>query len=137
MRHIRPVADVLRATGGPLSVGLICTIALLVASAQRARVLEAPGRLGALLVLGLLLYGGLYAMGLAWGARADGRARRAWALASGNSNIVLGLTLALLHLPEHAVTFLAWDLAWILALSAIQPVLRAMVPAGGEPWPGP
>lgn len=114
--------------GSAASVVLICTIAFFVANGQRARVLEDPGSLLGLYALGGLFYAGCYGLGALYGRGGSHRDRVGWTIASGNDNIVLGLTLALLHLPEHAVTFLAWDLAWITGLSAIQPVLRALEP---------
>ena len=66
--------------------------------------------------------------------RAGVREQISWTLSHGNNNIVLGLTLALLYLtPDDVVRFVAWDIAWIMGLSAIQPVLRRVspLPAGG------
>lgn len=125
-RHSRRVRAQLERWGSLASVVLICTIAFLVANGQRARILSDPSALIALYAGGAVFYAAMYGLGLAFGRRGSHRDRIGWALASGNNNIVLGLTLALLHLPEQAVAFLAWDLAWISGLSAIQPVLRRL-----------
>lgn len=124
-RRSERLVGLLREQGGVVSVGLICTIAFLVAGGQRSRILEDPAGVVGLFALGLCLYAILYGLGLAIARRGPQRERVAWALVSGNNNIVLGLTVALLHLDgDAAVTFLAWDLAWIVGLSVIQPVLR-------------
>lgn len=123
-RHSRRIRTALERWGSLLSVLLICTIAFLVANGQRARILSDPSALVALYLGGAFFYAAMYGLGLAFGRSGTHRDRIGWALASGNNNIVLGLTLALLHLPDQVVAFLAWDLAWISGLSAIQPVLR-------------
>lgn len=114
----------LREVGPLLSVGLICTIALLVSNGQQARILADPSALLGSGLFGALVYALLYALGALWGHASAGREQIGWTLSGGNNNIVLGLTLALLYLaPEDVVRFVAWDLAWICGLSAIQPVL--------------
>jgi BASS family bile acid:Na+ symporter len=117
----------LREVGPPTSVVLICVIAFLVASSQQARIRADPLGLLTGFLLGGAFYTVAYGVGLAFARLTAAREaeRVAWALAAGNNNIVLGLTLALLHFgPDEVVLFLAWDLAWIVGLSAIQPVLR-------------
>lgn len=136
-RHHPPTVRRLQEHGGVVSVVLICTIALLVANGQQARILEAPLDLAGLFAAGLLLYGVFYGLGLAWARGGAHRERVSWSIASGNDNIVLGVTLTLLHLPDAVVPLVAWDLAWIVGLSGIQPVLHAMERAGGEHDPCP
>ena len=125
-RSERAVAA-LREVGPLLSVGLICAIAFLVSNGQQARILADPTALVGSGLLGALVYAALYALGALWGRPKRDRERVAWTLSGGNNNIVLGLTLALLYLtPDDVVRFVAWDLAWICGLSAIQPVLLAL-----------
>jgi BASS family bile acid:Na+ symporter len=116
----------LRTRGSPLSIVLICTIAFFVANGQRARILADPAALVGLVGMGLVFYVVAYGLGIGTGRSGTHRDTVGWAIASGNNNIVLGLTLALLHLPDQVVAFLAWDLAWITGLSLIQPVLRRL-----------
>ena len=118
----------LQTRGSPLSIVLICTIAFFVANGQRDRILADPAGLIGLFAVGAAFYAVVYGLGIATGRSGSHRDRVGWTIASGNNNIVLGLTLALLHLPDQVVAFLAWDLAWITGLSAIQPVLRRLDP---------
>lgn len=127
-RHSERLRGLLTRRGGLFSVVLICTIAVFVANDQRERILADPLGLVVLFLGGLGFYVLAYAIGLASAGRGPHRERVAWALSSGNHNIVLGVTLALLHLPDAVVPLVAWDLAWIVGLSAIQPVLRALEP---------
>lgn len=132
-RRSERLVATLQTWGGLVSIGLICTIAVLVSSAQRDRILADPVGLAGLIVLGLGLYAALYTLGVLWGRRAGVREQISWTLSHGNNNIVLGLTLALLYLtPDDVVRFVAWDIAWIMGLSAIQPVLRRVSPLPAE-----
>ncbi|MEM6789109.1 MAG: hypothetical protein AAF928_05725 [Myxococcota bacterium] len=128
--RLRPaVLPALRTRGSAMSVALICSITTLVTNGQRARILAQPGHLAALFAAGILFYGLAYAVGLGWGWRGRARDRIGWSIASGNNNIVLGLTLALLHLPDQVVVLLAALPAWIVGLAAIKPTLRALLPS--------
>ncbi len=125
-RRNAPLVTWLQTRGSAVSVVLICSIAFFVANGQRARILADPSALVGLFAIGALFYVVVYGLGIAAGRNGSHRDRVAWAIASGNNNIVLGITLALLHLPDQVIPLLAWDVAWISGLSAIQPVLRRL-----------
>lgn len=104
-----------------VSIFTICFVALTIVSSQRSVILQDVSVLLESVAVGMFSYGSLYIGGWFLYKNKPYRDRLSYALSSGNNNIVIGISLAFLYLPERdIITFVSWELAWLSALSLFQ-----------------
>jgi BASS family bile acid:Na+ symporter len=104
-----------------MAVTLICLVGMIIVASQREVILSDLAFLLQAFGVGLVVYLALYAAGWLAFAHKNLRERVSYALACGNNNIAIGISLAFLYLPEQeTITLVMWELSWISALALCQ-----------------
>ena len=111
----------LRDNASFMSIFLIILIIMVIVSAKSTYFIENPMVVLHAVVLGLVIYAALYALGWSLFGHKPARERISYCLAFGNTNISVGISLAFMYLPEREMlAMVSWEIAWITSLSAAQ-----------------
>lgn len=121
LKKCRPLVEPVRANSSFMAIMLICIVGLTIVASQREIILANLNFLFEAFLVGFGIYMALYIGGwLCFPHKAE-RERVSYALACGNNNIAVGISLAFLYLPEkETITLVTWELAWLGALSLCQ-----------------
>lgn len=116
---------VMRENASALSCLLICCGIIIVVSYQQDMFFNDPALVAKTMIIGVIAYAVFYILGWFFFRRGDFTKKLSYALMSGNNNINLGISLAVLFMPAfESAVMIIWELNWILGLTAFQIFLR-------------
>lgn len=128
VRRFERVKLSLRRNSSALSCLLICINVVIVVSYQQDKFFEGFGFLLQTLLVGGGAYLLFYVVGWFFFMRGDKKQKVSYSLMSGNNNINLGISLAVLFLPDfESIVLVLWELNWILGLVCFQLFVRHRV----------
>lgn len=125
VRRFEKVKVSMRENSSVLSCFLICMNVIIVVSYQQDKFFEHFDFLFFTLLLGAVAYVALYFLGWFFLPKGTKKQKISYALMSGNNNINLGISLAVLFMPSfEALVLVLWELSWILSLVVFQIFVR-------------
>lgn len=128
IRRFERVKLSLRRNSSALSCLLICVNVVIVVSYQQDKFFENFGFLLQTLMVGGGAYLFFFVVGWFFFMRGSKTQKVSYALMSGNNNINLGISLAVLFLPDfESMVLVLWELNWILGLLCFQLFVRHRV----------
>lgn len=124
-RRYEPLKLVMRRNSSALSCILICINVVIVISYQQSKFFENFGFIFLTLLIGGLAYLLFFIIGWNFFPKGTRKQKISYALMSGNNNINLGISLAVLFMPDHeSLILILWELSWILGLVFFELFLR-------------
>lgn len=125
VRRIEKVKLAMRRNSSAFSCLLICTNIIIVISYQQDKFFENFGFLFFTFLVGCAAYAAYYVLGWFFMARGNITQKISFALMSGNNNINLGISLAVLFMPPfESLVLIIWEINWILGLVLFQGYIR-------------
>lgn len=128
IRRFEKVKLSMRKNSSAAACLLICMNVIIVISYQQDKFFENFGFLFFTMFIGTGLYLLFYIFGWFFLRKGNKKQKISYALMSGNNNINLGISLAVLFMPDfEALVLILWELGWILGLLFFQFFVRKHV----------
>lgn len=125
IRRFEKVKLSMRRNSSAAACLLICMNVIIVVSYQQDKFFENFGFLFFTLLLGAVMYFIFYVFGWFYFFKGNKMQKVSYSLMSGNNNINLGISLAVLFMPDfEGLVLILWELSWILGLVFFQLFVR-------------
>lgn len=125
LRRFEKVKLSMRKNSSAAACLLICMNVIIVVSYQQDKFFENFGFLFFTLMIGAVMYLAFYIFGWFYFLKGNKKQKVSYSLMSGNNNINLGISLAVLFMPDfEALVLILWELSWILGLVFFQLFVR-------------
>lgn len=125
IRKIEPLKLGMRENSSAVAISLIFLVIVIVVSFQRERFFQEPVFFLESFLVGFAAYSIFYIIGWLPFHKKDLSTRISYSLLSGNNNIALGISLAVLYLPSRETFILVvWEILWILGVTLFQLFLK-------------
>lgn len=128
VRRFEKVKLSMRKNSSAAACLLICANVIIVVSYQQDKFFENFSFLFFTMFIGTAFYALFYILGWFFFFKGNKKQKVSYALMSGNNNINLGISLAVLFMPDfEGLVLILWELSWILGLVFFQLFVRRHV----------